>query len=133
MAMDFTKNPFEGLGDLGAILGGAAGGGGQPPQQGPAMPPQGMVQGMTGNGKPVPVATERGQNPGISRYATQALSSVQNMLAESTDPQEIAMIRAVVSMLTKLIQQDQDKQGKSAGAPTPPPGMPPGMPGLPTQ
>lgn len=120
--MDQGKNPFESI----------VNGGGKAPQQGMQMPKNilGMnMGGMSDNpqeetqetapsrpqigpdGKPLPDQTQRGQNPGISKYITQAMGAMQNMIAESTDPQELAAIRMVISILGRLMERDQQAQG----------------------
>lgn len=122
--MDQGQNPFDSItGGDGSTPMPAKGGGVQMPlnilgmdmgaiPQGNRAPSQPKIE---SDGKPVPDQTQRGQNPGISKYITQAMSAMQNMIAESTDPQEIAAIRMVISILNRLQERDQSAQMQMLG------------------
>jgi hypothetical protein len=100
-------NPFE------AIMSQLKGGGGAPTGAEGPMPtaPQAPAQPKIGpDGKPEPDVNMRGQNPGITKFAVQALQALQNMVSESTDAQEIVEIRGIINALTRLMQNDQKKQ-----------------------
>jgi hypothetical protein len=104
------ENPFASI--LQQLQGG---GGGMPPMDaGPMMAtqpaaPQGPKIGP--DGKPLPDVTQRGQNPGTSKFVVQAMQAMQGALAEATDPQEIQMLRQILSMLVKVVDEDQKRQG----------------------
>lgn len=109
-------NPFEDLISAGAAgqqspmagmmaqMGGASGG--QPSPQGgmpqtPKVGPDGMPM--------QPDALMPGKTGDNSRPLLGAISQLHQFIAGSTDPQEIAMIRQMVSMLTSLVQRDQSR------------------------
>jgi hypothetical protein len=69
------------------------------------------------DGKPLPDVTQRGQNPGTSKFVIQAMQAMQGAMAEATDPEEIQMLRQILQLLVKIVDMDQSKQG--AGQPSP--------------
>ena len=77
----------------------------------PAQPPAPKIG---PDGKPLPDVTQRGQNPGTSKFVIQAMNSMQGALAEATDPQEIQMLRQILTLLVKVVDMDQNKQGAGA-------------------
>lgn len=98
-------NPFEDL-----IAAGAKGQGApaQAPQpQGGASP---MPMKVGPDGQPMqPDALQPGKTGDNSRPLLGAISQLHQFIAGSTNPEEIQMIRQVVSMLTNMVQQDQTR------------------------
>jgi len=108
------QNPFAGI--L-ASLGGGSSLGASPTggtTQGPsAMPnPAGGSQG--GANRMATQAqedvTQKGVNPGGSKFLIGALQQMNNFITESTDPREITIARNIISILNSLIKMDQAKQ-----------------------
>lgn len=110
------QNPFANI--LAQLQGGGQGGGMPDPgammatksatSQGPKIGP---------DGKPLPDVTQRGQNPGTSKFVISAMQAMQGALAEATDPQEIQMLRQILQTLVKIVDMDQKRQG-GGSAPT---------------
>lgn len=110
------ENPFAKI--LEQLQGG---GGGMPDMDaGPMMATQGAPQGpkIGPDGKPLPDATQRGQNPGTSKFVIQAMQAMQGALAEATEPQEIQMLRQILQTLVKIVDMDQTKQGTGSSSPS---------------
>jgi hypothetical protein len=105
------QNPFE------ALIAAGAKGQSAPPQmpdpsqggQAPATPPTPQVG---PDGMPLNDATQPGKTGDSTRPLLGAISQLHQFIAMSTDPQEIQMIRQVVSMLTNLIQKDQQRSSQ---------------------
>lgn len=105
------ENPFEAI--LQQFQGGKGGGGMPTMDAGPMMAtnPAPSAPKVGPDGKPLPDVTQRGQNPGTSKFVIQAMSAMQGALAEATDPQEIQMLRQILTLLVKVVDMDQSKQG----------------------
>lgn len=57
----------------------------------------------------------RGQNPDNSQNIMGAIQSLQKFVAESTDPNEVATIRSVIALLSRLIEQNQENLASRVG------------------
>lgn len=109
------QNPFASI--LSQLQGGGMGGG-LMADAGPMMaakPATPSAPKIGPDGKPLPDVTQRGQNPGTSKFVIQAMSAMQGALAEATDPQEIQMLRQVLALLVKVVDEDQKRQGTGQG------------------
>ncbi len=104
---------------LGSLMGGQQGG--MPPMpsfQPDANSPMAQMMGgqqETPQGQPqmlpenMPEALQPGKTGDSTKPLLMAISALHGYIAASTDPGEVALIRKVVSLLTNLIQRDQEK------------------------
>ncbi len=102
----FDKNPFEEIVN-------SAKSQGQPSAQPAQQPqPQGQPGGpMAGKMmKTPPNQLDYGAVGGTTPALTGALQSMQKFIGETQDATEIAIGRTIITLLTKLIQADQQKQ-----------------------
>lgn len=117
MQQDFNpdQNPFTAILNAskssGASMQGPQGSQGPqtPPQAGPngrQLPPQ--IAGMAV--KTPPNQLDYGSVGGTTPQLTQALQAMQKFIAESQDPNEIAIGRQIIVLMTQLITRDQQKQ-----------------------
>jgi hypothetical protein len=117
----FDQNPFEAIinGGQGQDMGGGATGGphmmpgGQP--MGGDLPPMGAADAespaeSTAPGEEVEDAGQKGVNPGGTKFVLGAIQQLNNFITDSTDRAEIATIRSVITLLTRLVQRDQERQ-----------------------
>lgn len=128
LGQQFDSNPFEGMfggGGQGAPQGMPQGGGQPPVSGGPAeeqaegemdMDPAQIAK-MQAMQDPRQNPLLPGANPGGSKFLVGAIQQLHGYIGESTDRNEIATARAIISLLTKLIDKDQQKQNERiAGA-----------------
>lgn len=120
----FDGNPFESI--LASLKGGQPQGQPSPsqgPQQAPTAP-QSALQGAQGQMPNVldPKANQLnpGANPGMSKYLTGAVAQLQNFIAESTNKDEIMTARGIISLLSRLIQDEQTKKSEELTQPEQP-------------
>jgi len=110
--MNFDQNPFMDLmqGGSGAQASAPAAPASAQPQMGP-------------DGQPiVPEALQPGKTGDNSQSLLGAISQLHRFVAGSTDPEEIQMVRQIVSLLTNLVARDQERSGQmmmEGGAPQP--------------
>lgn len=117
---DMSQNPFASI--LQRASGGSssmAAGPSQGQAQGQEVPPQTQTpmgaQGQT-NPQELPPEQEqlmRGKNPSNSKFLITAIQSLENYVQGSEDKDEIATARSVISLLTRLI--DRNQQSMSSG------------------
>lgn len=109
-------NPFQGI--LAQIQSRQSAGGqppqgmpmqGTPPAGGP--PPQMMAQMMAG-GKPKmpPNQLNPGEDSGNSQELLSAIQQLQRYIVAESDPNNITVVRSIISLITKLVQKDQEQQ-----------------------
>lgn len=101
------QNPFQ------FLINGQQPRGGMPPM------PQGGPQGGQPSGPaimggqpatpPTPDAMQPGKTGDYTKPLLMAISALHSYMAAITDPQEIDLVRKVVSLLTNLIQRDQQR------------------------
>lgn len=97
---DANQNPFQ------SILDGLKQQEAQPSQQ-----PQGPQPIMTASGPQMPPnQLEPGKNPSGARPLTQAISALQNYIAQSTNRDNILIARNVIKLLTSLVSKEEDTQ-----------------------
>lgn len=73
--------------------------------------PQGPQPIMTAGGPQMPAnQLEPGKNPSGSRPLGQAVSALQNYIAQSTDRDNIMIARNIVKLLTNLMNKEEDSQ-----------------------
>lgn len=89
----------DGVNPLAGILGGAGA-----PQQAPAQPagPGGMAQEL-------PDVGQKGVTGDSTKPLIAAMQALHAYIADSTDRKDIAVVRSVMSLLTNLIQRDQQR------------------------
>lgn len=109
---DPNTNPFE------AIMAGMKQPGGQPdPTAGgapqPGAQPGGIPPGttMTGGQPQVPDSQlAQGKNPSATKSLVQAVNALQAYVAASTNPDDIALGRNLIKLITRLITKAEDQQ-----------------------
>lgn len=135
------QNPFE------AILAGMGGAQGQAPQGMPAGMPQGMPPMGPGEGSPagMPQLPQGGpqmpgqppmpgQDPkGGTKFLISALQNLHQYLGAAQDEVDVAAVRGLIQIMTRLISRDQENMMKNSqppmgGTPPMPGGAPQGMP-----
>src|SRR6266852_1463812 len=81
------------------------------------MPPgmSGSGQGQ-GAGKANLPSNQVGANPGSTSALLKALSSINEVITSTDDPQEIKIARQVILLLQQMLQADQHKQGSKESA-----------------
>lgn len=104
--MDMNENPFMQFVSSGA-----------PTQQTQPMPQaQGngqpataqVVEGTEPELSPAEMQLQKGQNPSQSPSLLKAISSLEQFASESTDPQDLALVRGILSALSRLLGKNQD-------------------------
>lgn len=71
--------------------------------------------------------TQKGVATGTSKYLIGAIGQLQQYIAQATDRDEIATARSIISLLSRLIDKDQQTEGTKLQQ-QPQPGMGAGMP-----
>lgn len=108
----FDQNPFEGI--LNKQQAAPAPEAGQGAMQGQEIDPQAVEQyQQMQDPKHNPLLP--GANPGGSKFLVGAIQQLQGYIGESTERDEIAIARAVIRLLTKLIDKDQETQDEKVG------------------
>ena len=75
--------------------------------------PGGMPPGMKMSGGTPQLPTsqlEEGKNPSATKSLTQAISALQQFIAQSTDHDDIALGRNLIKLITRLIAKAEDAQ-----------------------
>lgn len=109
-------------------------GGGMMPQGQPMMAPQGAPSPMGGPAAPG-VAPEDPNNPLVqgqtgdgAKSLVSAIQALHNYIGFSTNPQQINLIRNIITMITKLVDNDQkvasQKTMEASKAPQQAPSLP---------
>lgn len=83
------------------------------PQQG--MSPQGQMpqqESPTGDMGEQPEALQMGKTGDNTRPLLGAITQLHQFIASSTSPEEINIVRQIVSLLTRLVSRDQEKSGQ---------------------
>lgn len=113
----FEGNPFEGI--LSALQGNNAQqqgmGSSMMPQQGMTQQKDGMMGGMMEGIEMEDNQLMKGKNPDNSQNLVGAVRALQSFIANSTNPTEIATARSIISLLSRLMDQDQKKMTDSLG------------------
>lgn len=87
---------------------------GQMPQQGSAAQ-QAMSQGMGQEMAQPQDVTQPGVNPGGTKQLLSALQMLHQFIGQATDPTDIAAVRGLIQILTRLVARDQEKQMREMG------------------
>lgn len=99
--------------------------GGQMPS-GPHMMPHGqMMGGVPTDEEQTPNQLQRGETGDNTQNLLKAVTAVQGYIANSTNPQEIAVARSIVVLMSKLISLDQENARKALDQGGTPQGQPP--------
>lgn len=117
---NLDKNPFEGIlaqlqsrqsagGQPSPIMQGLPPAGGTP-AGGP--PPQMMAQTMAGGKQPKmpPNQLNPGEDSGNSQELLSAIQQLQRYIVAESDPNNITVVRSIISLIAKLVQKDQEQQ-----------------------
>ncbi len=111
--MQFDQDPFAAIVNAArrpSMVGGGMGGmmAGQPQGNMP-----GMQQMMGEETMPMGMqALQPGKTGDITKPLLGAISQLHGFIASATDPEDIQMVRQIVSILTNLIQRDQERSGQ---------------------
>lgn len=113
------QNPFEFLingqsaprGMGASPLGSGAPISGQPQDMSQGGMGEGMMNGgmSAGSGQNIPEALQPGKTGDATKPLLGAIQMLHGFIAASQDPEEINMVRQIVSLLTNLIQRDQQR------------------------
>ena len=77
--------------------------------QAPGVPP---MQGPGSKPEPVPPdETKYGENTKITGLLTGAIKSIDQAISESTDANKIKLLRGIMALLAKVLQQENNDQG----------------------
>lgn len=106
------QDPFEGILNQGrqALDPAARYGNMQQMQQMGAQEPGASMPMMVDKQAMMQDVTQPGSNPGTTKYVLSALQSLQKFIAESTDLREIQAVRGVITVLSRIMESDQNKQ-----------------------
>lgn len=113
----FDQNPFEAIFAQGAGQGAEPQSGSAMPQMGGGLPPMGQAdveaqesQAMGQQPDPAEDDSQKGVNPGGTKFVLGAIQQLNNFITDATDRSDIATVRSVITLLTRLIQKDQERQ-----------------------